>query len=400
MYDLILAGGGSGQPDYLLPVVKTELEKADFVIASERFLKIINVKNAIPLKNVYSQLEEIPELLEKGSVAIVVSGDPLLYSLLKTVQNNMPDINVRVLPGIGSLQLLGCAFGLTMENAKIMSIHGRECRAGEIAYAVSENETVFFFCSKEQGSREIAKALIDYNITDVQIYVGASLTYHDEELYSGTPYEILEKENRKLCVAAVKNRHTKRYSAPMFLTDDMFLRNESPMTKEEIRAIIISKLRLSPDSVVWDIGAGTGSISVECARICAFGNVYAVEYKEKALEIIEKNREYFGLNNLNVINGRAEQVISELPVPDSIFIGGSGGELPRLIDEILELPKNIKLVVSGVTLETQSIAYQKMKDLPDFRAVKIDVGYDKKIGSYRVMDCNHPIMLYSCKTKE
>ena len=156
MYDLILAGGGSGQADYLLPVVKTELEKADFVIASERFLKIINVKNAIPLKNVYSQLEEIPKLLEKGSVAIVVSGDPLLYSLFRTIQNNMPDIKVRVLPGIGSLQLLGCAFGLTMEDAKIMSIHGRECRAGEIAYAVSENETVFFFCSKEHGSKEIS----------------------------------------------------------------------------------------------------------------------------------------------------------------------------------------------------------------------------------------------------
>lgn len=400
MYELILAGGGSGQADYLLPVVKAELEKAEFVIASERFLNIIDVKNPIPLKNIYSQLEQIPGLLEKGSVAIVVSGDPLLYSLLKMVQKNMPDIQIRVLPGIGSLQLLGCAFGLTMENAKIMSVHGRQCRAGEIAYAVSENETVFFFCSMKHGSKEIAKALIDYNITDVKMYVGAFLTYRNEELYCGTPYEILQMENRSLCVVAVRNRRTRKFSMPTFLTDDMFLRNESPMTKEEIRAVVISKLRLSPDSIVWDIGAGTGSVSVECARICAFGSVYAVEYKEKALDIIKKNKEYFGLENLNIINGRAEQKIDDLPVPDSIFIGGSGGELPRLLNKIIELPKNINLVVSGVTLETQSAAYLKMKNMPGFRAVKIDVGYDKQIGSYRIIDSNHPIMLYSCKTKE
>lgn len=400
MYELILVGGGSGNSDYLLPVAKKELEKTDFVIASERFLEIINVKNPIPLKNVYAQLEQVSDLLEQGSVAIVVSGDPLLYSLLKTVQNNMPDIKIRVLPGIGSLQLLGCRFGLTMENAKIMSIHGRECRAGEIAYAVSENETVFFFCSAAQGSKEIAQALIDYNITDVEIYVGAYLTYQNEELFHGTPEEILNMENRTLCVAAVRNRHTKKYGMPMLLPDDMFLRNESPMTKEEIRAIIISKLRLSPDSVVWDIGAGTGSISIECARICSFGSVYAIEYKERALDIIEKNKEYFGLNNLNIVRGRAEKLIDSLAVPDIIFIGGSGGELPLLIDKILEIPQSINLIVSAVTLETQSLAYFKMKDLPDFKAVKIDIGYDKKIGSYHVIDSNHPIMLYSCKTKE
>ena len=190
-------------------------------------------------------------------------------------------------------------------------------------------------------------------------------------------------------MAAVKNRHTKKYSAPMFLTDDMFLRNESPMTKEELRAIIISKLRLSPDSVCMGYRCRNrqhfcGMCENMCIRKCV-----CVEYKEKALEIIEKNREYFGLNNLNVINGRAEQVISELPFGQ--YILGEAEGLPRLIDKILKLPQNIKLVVSGVTLETQSVAYQKMKDLPNFRAVKIDVGYDKKIGSYRDMDCNHPI---------
>ena len=124
-HELILAGGGSGTADYLLPAAKKALESADCVIASERFLSLLEVKKARPMGNISRLLQELPELLETERIGIVVSGDPLLYSLCRTIQNRYPELEMQVIPGVGSLQLLGAAFGLTMEQAEIRSIHGR-----------------------------------------------------------------------------------------------------------------------------------------------------------------------------------------------------------------------------------------------------------------------------------
>lgn len=229
-----------------------------------------------------------PELLETERIGIVVSGDPLLYSLCRTIQNRYPELEMQVIPGVGSLQLLGAAFGLTMEQAEIRSIHGRECSPGTIAYAVSEHAETFFFCSGTQGPREIAQSLLAYGLADTEIFVGADLTYPTQQLWHGTPEQAAQRPNPKLCVAAVRNPHPKPTARLGLLPDSAFLRNRSPMTKEEVRAVVLSKLRLKPDAVVWDLGAGTGSVSIECARMCPFGTVYAVEYKPAALEILER----------------------------------------------------------------------------------------------------------------
>lgn len=182
-HELILAGGGSGTADYLLPAAKKALESADCVIASERFLSLLEVKKARPMGNISRLLQELPELLETERIGIVVSGDPLLYSLCRTIQNRYPELEMQVIPGVGSLQLLGAAFGLTMEQAEIRSIHGRECSPGTIAYAVSEHAETFLLF-RTQGPREIAQSLLAYGLADTEIFVGADLTYPTQR--SGT----------------------------------------------------------------------------------------------------------------------------------------------------------------------------------------------------------------------
>lgn len=398
MHELILAGGGSGNPDYLLPAAKKAVEQADYVIASTRFLSLFQVRHPIPLKQVSETLHQLPTLLEQGSVAVVVSGDPLLYSLCATIQKNFPEIPMQILPGIGSLQILGAAFGITMEQAAILSMHGREWSAGRIAHTVSSHAAVFFFCDKKAGPRELAQALLSYGVSDVEICVGANLTYPDQQLFSGSPKEIAVLENPPFCVAAVKNPYPKTLIPPALLPDSAFLRNESPMTKEEVRAVVLSKLQPRPDSIVWDIGAGTGSISVECARFCPFGAVYALEKKAAALEILAKNRVLFQLQNLHIVPGNAAEQTGDLPLPDRIFIGGSGTELPQLVEQILSLPRSIRLVMTAVTLETQNMAFPLLKHLPAFQAVQLSVSHSRQIGGYQVLESNHPVMIYACNT--
>ena len=126
------------------------------------------------------------------------------------------------------------------------------------------------------------------------------------------------------------------------------------MTKEEVRAVILSKLRLKPDAVVWDLGAGTGSVSIECARMCPFGEVYAVEYKPEALDILEQNKTRFQTKNLQIIAGRAEEQVQHLPVPDCVFLGGSSGAAKQLVAGLRQLRQPVRLVASAVTMETQA----------------------------------------------
>lgn len=402
---LIIIGGGSGDPAYLLPVAQNILcsPELDCVIAPERFrnllqdlLKNKNLKTEI-LKDIPAFLEQLPERLQSEQIAVIVSGDPLFYSLCRTILARYPDLNTEIIPGIGSLQLLGTAFGLTMEDTVILSLHGREYNPGTIRMTVAEHSLTCFFCSADHGAREIAEILDKLN--NLKLYIGENLGCPEQKLYTGSPEEFRDFRNPKLHVVAVKNPDPRPVSRPALLPDDAFLRNQSPMTKEEVRAVILSKLRLQPAHVVWDIGAGTGSISVECARFCPSGRVCAVEYKPEALEILEQNRQYFNLQNLEIIAGKAPDVLGDLPLPDRVFIGGTEGgfrDILGILKNLKILNHNIRLVASAVTLESQAEIYELLKDFPDLEITQISVAHAKPIKHYHVLQGNHPVMIYSC----
>lgn len=393
---LWLVGGGSGEPDYLLPAAKKILEQADCVVASQRFGKLLSIKKFLPLVNLSDLLEQLPILLEGESIAILVSGDPLLYSFYRTIKNRYPDWQIDVIPGIGSLQLLGAKFGLSMEQAYICSLHGKYYTTGSIACAVTQHPLTFFFCSVKDGVREIANALCSYGLEDTTLFVGADLTYETEQLWQGSPKQFCEMKNPTLSVAAVSNPHPKKIGNAVLLPDAAFLRNGVPMTREEVRAVILSKLQLQPDNVVWDIGAGTGSVSISCAKCCPFGTVYAIEYQTSALDILRKNCAYLQAENVVILAGRAEQVMDTLPMPDCIFIGGSGGACSTILQQIQSLPKMVRLVVSSVTLETQAEWTALLQNMPQLEIVQITVGHSQAVGKYHVLENNHPVMLFSC----
>lgn len=399
-HELILIGGGSGEPQYLLPAAKEALESADFVFSSKRFFALVPAEKLVEADRISQWLEQIPVLLQRGTVAVLLSGDPLLYSFCRTVITKHPEWRPRIIPGISSLQMLGCAFGLTMEEAAICSLHGRTCTAGHIAYTVAQHPVTFFLCAPDSGPREIAAVLLQYQLGQTMLFVGANLGSNAQQLWQGSPSEFLAQENPALCVAAVRNPSAHAIVTPALLPDRAFFRNESPMTKGEIRAIVLQKLQLFPDAVVWDIGAGTGSISVECARMCPFGTVFAVEYQEKALQILAQNKAYFQADAMKIIAGKAEAQLEQLPVPDCIFIGGSKGELPQLLQKIRELPKKIRLVMTAVTLETQAQAYALLQSFPHLEMLQITVQHPKAVGEYHVLQSNYPVTIFSCDTKE
>lgn len=405
MSKLTIIGIGPGTAGYFMPVAKEKMASVHTVIAARRILPMLQdacgSTDTIfsPMGKIKDTFEQIDNLLKNGKdVALTVSGDPLMYSMYKTICNDpiSADWEMELIPGVGSLQMLGAAFGETMEDALLLSVHGRSKTAGSIALSVTENEKVFFLCSKEQGPAWLSQIMIDYHLLDVTVYAGANLSYEDQILLSGKPEDMVKEEFPSLCVAMIKNPAPKKIVRPCFLTDADFERDKTPMTKEEIRVLILHKMRIHADDVIWDIGAGTGSVSIECARQAPFGEVHAVERYENAVALIHKNKDKFSADNLTVYQGYAMTEIDKLPVPDKVFIGGSAGELEQILEKLASYQKKITVVISAVTLETISEAEHCLaKYDPDYDVIQATIGRGRKIGNYHIMDTNNPVLLFT-----
>lgn len=405
MSRLTIIGIGPGSAGYVMPVAQVRMQKAHVVIAARRILPMLREvcgnteAQFCPMGKIRDTLLMIDDCLaKKQEVALVVSGDPLLYSLYKTILQEERSVNwqIEVIPGIGSMQMLGAAFGETMEDARLVSVHGRSRTPGSVALCVTENPKVFFLCSKEQGPAWLSRIMLEYHLDAVEVFAGANLSYEDEWLVSGSPAQMAEKEFPSLCVAMIKNPHPRPVTRPCFLSDEDFERGKTPMTKEEIRVLILHKMKIHPDDIIWDIGAGTGSVSVECARQAPFGQVHSVEREKAAVALIQKNREKFSLDNLFVYEGDAAEVARTLPVPDKVFVGGSGGKLAEVLQILAAFQKEIRVTISAVTLETIAEAGSLLEQYdPDYEVMQATIGRGRKIGSYHIMDTNNPVMLFT-----
>ena len=390
-----IIGLGPGDCDYLLPVAKKKIEDIKHITGFPRMLKAVGREDGQPMGTIEQLMDYLEEKERDGDVAVLVSGDPLMYSLARSIQNDerSKEWYLQMIPGISSLQMLGAAFGITMEEAKITSIHGRAVKRGTIAERLCSNRFNFFLCSKEQGPSFLAEICLEYGLQEAHFYIGADLTYEQELLEEGIPEEIIGKEYPSLCVVAIENENPINYKKIAYLTDEMFIRGKTPMTKEEVRILALHHLNLESDSIVWDLGAGTGSISIECARQCSFGEVYAVEYQKSAIELIEKNKEKFGCTNLQIIEGKALQVISELPTPDCVFIGGTKGELPEILEEIRSRKAGVRVVIAAVTMETLSEATMLLKDWNRVSMVQVMISKSRELGQYHIMEPQNPVTL-------
>ncbi len=401
---LTIVGIGPGSADYFMPAARNRMRDAHTVIAAKRILPMLKGvcgdtgARFCPMGTIEGTFLDIDALLkEQKNVALVVSGDPLMYSLYKTILNDEKGRtwNMEVIPGIGSMQMLGAVFGETMEDAVLLSVHGRSRSPGSIAMTVTEHEKVFFLCSKEQGPAWLSRIMLDYHLLDVEVFAGANLSYKDEMLAHGSPAEMAEKEFPSLCVALIKNPRPRQVKRPCFLSDEDFERGKTPMTKEEIRVLILHAMKLHPDDIVWDIGAGTGSVSVECARQVPFGQVHSVERDEAAVALIERNREKFALENLTVYPGDASERIEDLPMPNTVFIGGSGGKLSRILKTIAEYEQAVRVVITAVTLETMAESEELLGVYdPDYEVIQATIGRGRKIGGYHIVDTNNPVYIF------
>lgn len=185
------------------------------------------------------------------------------------------------------------------------------------------------------------------------------------------------------------------------MRDEWFIRGEVPMTKSEVRAAAISKLELNPEAVLYDIGAGTGSVAVEASRLLPNGMVYAIEKKPEAVELIIANKKRFGADRVHVVQGTAPGAFLGLPRPTHAFIGGSSGGMGDILHILMEENPQIRVVINIIALESLGAVMEVLKTLGiDGEIVSVQVSKAKKAGSFHLMQGQNPVYIISFGGKE
>ena len=397
MLEIVIAGAGTGNFAHLTPEVQNVIKNADVVCGSERFKNFISPSQKfIPLKNFAEAFTKIEH--ESGKIVILVSGDPGVYSLLPIVKRRFHHTKITVLPGISSLQVLCAYAGEMWSDAVILSAHGRSLNTGKFLNVVERNRLVILLCDRANSPQAACVELA--KISGVSVIIGENLGSESEAILSGKPEDFTRHESPELSLMLIRN-DSPFVPENIHPRDREFIRAEGVvMTNESVRSVILGRLNLKRDSVLWDIGAGTGSISVCAGLEFPDSEIHAVECKPEAAKVIAQNAKRFHLHNIAIHEAKALDVIETLPKPTHIFIGGSGGELAGILEHISELG-SVRVVIACVTLETFSTAYNLLKTWSDFETVQVSISESKLLtDSSTLMKPKCPIMILSARSEQ
>jgi precorrin-6Y C5,15-methyltransferase (decarboxylating) len=249
------------------------------------------------------------------------------------------------------------------------------------------------------GVSRLLRELAEYGLGDVRVTVGENLSYENERITAGTAGELCGRTFDSLALVLVENPRAKSAVVTHGRPDEDFLRTEVPMTKQEVRTVTLSQLKLTRDAVCWDVGAGTGSVSLEMAECCSDGHVWAIEQKEEACSLIEANKRHLGIANVTVVCGKAPDCLETLPAPTRVFVGGSSGNLRAVLSAALKKNPSVRIVINAVTIETLAEATEAMKTLPVTRTeiVHLTAARGRKLGRYHMMTGMNPVFILSCE---
>ncbi|MCI5224145.1 MAG: precorrin-6y C5,15-methyltransferase (decarboxylating) subunit CbiE, partial [Candidatus Electrothrix sp. AR4] len=321
----------------------------------------------IAIAPVEEMVYELAVALKDGDVAVLASGDPLFFGIGRTLLDRFGHERVRIFPALSAVQLACTRFKTPWDDLPLISLHGRS--PGALAGRILSKSKVMLFTDHRNSPDRIAADLLavleehgDYNrINGIWIRVAENLGLKEERLRYGTLAEIAGQEFAPLNMMLIEQNpegkgEESEFSGARFvfgLEENEIDHSRGLITKDEIRAVILHRLRLPETGVFWDVGGGSGSISVEAARICPDLAIYIIEQKQEGLENIRANIIRYNLYNINLIHGQAPEKFAGLPDPDRVFIGGSKGLLAEIIPPCAErLTTQGRLVASAVLKNT------------------------------------------------
>lgn len=393
-----LLGIGMGMSGTLTGEAKEAIRESDCVIGAKRMLGCMSLEG----KAVYSAYmpEEIRDIVtshpEYRNIAVLYSGDIGFYSGARELYQCLNGVcDVRGIPGISSVAYLAARLQVPWEDARLVSIHGR---SQPYIHILARHRKCFLLFGGNGQEEEFCRKLKDYGLDSLKIWIGRFLSYEEESIVYRSGADIQPEDLRGLAVLYIEN------SSPAALCDgqirdEAFIRGKVPMTKEEVRAVSIAKLGISGDSVFYDVGAGTGSVAVTVASMYERTRVYAIERNAEGVSLIRQNQKKFCVDQLEVIEGTAPEILHGLEPPTHVFIGGSSGNLEGILRCVREKNPDVRVVLNAITLETlrEVLDAEEKGLIRDAQIMQAGFARSRKLADYHMMTGQNPIYIISSR---
>ncbi len=401
------------------------LFRSDHILASNRLFEVFKgYEEFASVKKKVMVINKVDEMIgfirgnfEKRSVVLLASGDPLFFGIGRKVIGEFGENSVEILPDLSSIQIAFSKIKEPWDDVFLMSLHGGPdpekrrrlpCEIDDIPSLLQVHNKMAVLTDRENSPSEIARRILSApEFTSLKVFVCEKLGYPDEKITLGTPEEIAGMIFSDPNVVILVNSEEARKKAsaewktipnntepPFGLSEREIAHSRGLITKDEVRAVSIHKLRLPKKGILWDIGAGSGSVSIETARLYPELKVFAIEKNEEQLAHIKENKMKFGAPNIAITSGEAPEALEDLPSPDRVFIGGSGGQLSGIIRRIGErMPRGV-VVLNAVTLETLNEALRVLESNGfETEFSQISVSRSKLVNGQRHIAALNPVFV-------
>lgn len=391
---LTVVGAGPGREEFLSCKAAEIIRQATKVYCTDRLFHAFSSLNKASVNLPFS--ESIAALLEGDGgecPVLLASGDVGFYSVSSLIRQKLEGWDITFLNGFSSLQYFCGLLRIPYQNMVTVSVHGRD--KSVIPY-IAYHPQLFVLTGGSRRAQDVARELAEASMGYIRVTVGENLSADTERIVSGSAAEMQDLMFDSLSVMLLENDRAVDPSA--VLRDEDFVRGKTPMTKQEIRDVSLARLDIRPGDVVYDIGAGTGSVSMAMARRAYNSMVYAVERHEEAVSLIRENRIRLGAYNVETIWGKAPEALEGLPAPHKVFIGGSSGNMPAIFEAVLAKNPAAHIVVNAITLETLQQSLSCFKQAGREALVScISCAQSEMAGGYHMMKAHNPVYIITSK---
>jgi precorrin-6Y C5,15-methyltransferase (decarboxylating) len=356
-----VVGVGNEGADSLTPRAVALVEKAEVLAGGQRLLDLFPHVAAERVR-IGAQVDEILAALaarrRERRVVVLATGDPNYFGITRALLRHVPAEDLEIVPNVSALQWAFAKAREPWDDAAFLTVHGRAMDG--LVEAVRGQRKLCVFTDERNTPAAIARALLEARLRDYQAVLCEDLGGPAERVTRMSLDALAAYAAHPLNTLILLGSEVPPAPGPVAWTpglpEDAFDHRTPKLgliTKREVRVLSLARLVLRPDSVVWDIGAGSGSVSIEAARLAPRGRVFAVEKSAEDVDIVRTNVVKFGVPHVSVIHARAPDGLAELPDPDAVFVGGSGGALPEILAiAAARLRPGGRIVVNAITVDT------------------------------------------------
>lgn len=393
----VIGAGMAGQEGFT-PQALELINQAELLIGAERLLALFPEFSGEKLHLTNSNQGEMLSLLQgcECRAVVLASGDPLFFGIGRYLLRNLPEELIEFLPNVTSVQYAFAKIRVPWDDAVFVSASGRALK--DAVDRIVANDKAAILTDEVNTPGAIARELLSRRRSGYKAYLCENLGSEEERIRVTDVRGLLEFEAAPLNVLLLIKEYEEdahQYVPTLGIPDDEFVSIKKLITKEEVRVVTLAKLKLRHDMCLWDIGAGSGSICIEADHLLPNGRIFAIERNEECLQFIRENLQKFSTRNVSLVEGGAPDCLEELPDPDRVFIGGSGGRLWDILDAVDQrLATDGRIVLNAITLDTLTSANEYFGNTGyQVEVVAVNIARTRPHSDYKMFEAYDPVYI-------